>query len=70
MGTKALIERLAQFADAYPEAVFAEVTDEEHAWLHKERPGLQDRIAASMGRHIAKVLAEALTEQDEQEVEP
>src|SRR5690606_33922344 len=61
-----LVERLDGFAKAYPESVFPPPTKEDRDWLHETRPGLQDRIAADMGRHFAQFAteaAEALTRQ-------
>jgi hypothetical protein len=40
--------------------VFREVADDEREWLHATRPGLMDRISASMGRHVAACIAEDL----------
>lgn len=54
-----MVRRLEAFAEAYPIGMFAEPTKEERDWLHNEKPGLQDRIAASMGRHLSKFFAEA-----------
>jgi hypothetical protein len=50
---------LQGFERAYPEDIFGPVTKAEREWLHKERPGLQDRIAGEMGRHLAKHMAMA-----------
>lgn len=50
--TDAFFDELCQWAKAYPESMFRPVSVEERAWLHAERPGLQDRIAADMARHI------------------
>ena len=58
--TDTLLERVQQFAAAYPESMFPEITEEERTWLIKTRPGLLDRISASMGRHMAKALLESL----------
>ena len=55
-----MIRQLRNFAEAYPTDIFSEPTADERKWLHEIRPGLQDRIAASMGRHVAKCLLAAL----------
>ena len=55
-----MLNRMEGWAKAYPEEMFHEPTKEERDWLHAERPGLMDCIAASMGRHIAKCMAEDL----------
>jgi hypothetical protein len=41
---------------AYPEQCFSEPEPEELFWLRDAKPGLLDRISASMGRHVAKCL--------------
>lgn len=41
---------------AYPEQCFSEPQPEELFWLRDAKPGLLDRISASMGRHVAKCL--------------
>ena len=57
------IERtLRAVAAAYPEDVFPEITAEERARLRAQNPDLQDRIAASMGRFLAKHLIAAADE--------
>lgn len=50
---------LRAVAAAYPEDAFPEITSEERARLCAQDPGLQDRIAASMGRFLAKHLLAA-----------
>ena len=54
-----------QFNKAYPEDIFEPITKAEREWLRKKQFGLLDRISAGMGRHISKVLKEALKEKDE-----
>jgi hypothetical protein len=56
-----MIEKLDRFAKAYTTDIFPVVTDEERDWLRAERPGLQDRIAAAMGRHFSPYMDEAAT---------
>lgn len=54
-----LVHSLRGLAGAYPESVFPEVTDEEGEMLHRDFPGLQDRLAASMGRHLGQFFTQA-----------
>lgn len=49
-----VFNRLDAWSEAYPIEVFSPLKDEERTWLHETRPGLMDRIAASMGRHIGR----------------
>jgi hypothetical protein len=65
-----MIRQLHNFAQAYPTAVFSEPTAEERKWLHKTKPGLQDRIAASMARHVANCLLAALEGPEEPDDDP
>lgn len=51
--------KLRDFGRAYSEEIFSPVSAGERSWLHKERPGLQDRIAADMGRHLAEFMDDA-----------
>jgi hypothetical protein len=53
-----ILNRLDQWGKAYPTSIFREITDEDREWLHRERPGLMDRIAAGMGRHMHKMIAQ------------
>lgn len=50
----ALVARLRDFGEAYPLDIFPEPDTAERAWIALNQQGLQDRIAASMGRHFAK----------------
>lgn len=54
--TDALIHRLRSYSEAYPLDMFPELTKEEREMLHREHPGLLDRISASMGRHCGKIM--------------
>jgi hypothetical protein len=65
MTQQTLMDQLEEFGWAYPFHAFPEVTDEERQWLREQRPGLQDRIAASMARHIVKRLVEAYEAKEE-----
>lgn len=62
MSKSDLVRVLEGFADAYPVDVFPEPSKEDRDWLKRERPGLQDAIAASMGRHLGKWMLEAAAE--------
>lgn len=55
---ESILNRLEGWDKAYPLDVFPEPTDEEREWLHENKRGLMDRIAASMGRHMAKCIRE------------
>jgi hypothetical protein len=56
-----LMARLEGWDKAYPERAFPEPTDADREWIHGERRGLMDRIAASMGRHMASCIRDDLT---------
>ena len=49
------IRRLRSFAQAYPEDVFPPLTVDERKALPR---GTIDRISASMGRHMSKLMVE------------
>lgn len=53
-----IVHRLEGWDRAYPTDIFREVTDAERDWLHETKPGLIDRISASMGRHMASRIRE------------
>jgi hypothetical protein len=55
-----LLSTLGDWGKAYPLDIFREPTKDERDWLHTTRPGLMDRIAASMGRHMAGLIARDL----------
>jgi hypothetical protein len=52
-----LLHSLEGWGKAYPLDIFPEPTKEQRDWLHATRPGLMDRIGASMGRHMAACIA-------------
>src|SRR5690606_30499403 len=52
-----ILNRLEGWSKAYPEDIFHEPTKAEREWLHATKPGLMDCIAASMGRHMSKMIA-------------
>jgi hypothetical protein len=52
-----ILQRLESWGKAYPTDIFREITDEDRNWLHETRPGLMDRIAAGMGRHMYSQIA-------------
>lgn len=62
--------QLRQWADAYPEEMFGPLTAEERQAVMKVFPGLVDRVAAMMGRHIGKRMREIAGELDRALVEP
>lgn len=49
-----VLHRLDSWAQAYPIDLFPEPEDADLKWLHATKPGLCDRISASMGRHMAR----------------
>lgn len=51
-----ILNQLESWGKAYPTDIFREITDEDREWLHSTRPGLMDRIAAGMGRHMHKMI--------------
>ena len=55
-----ILNRLEGWSKAYPEDIFHEPTKAEREWLHATKPGLMDCIAASMGRHMSKMIASDL----------
>jgi hypothetical protein len=57
-----LLNRLEGWGKAYPIDIFSEPTDEEREWLHATKPGLMDRVSASMGRHMARMIQSDLSE--------
>ena len=67
-----ILNRLDQWGKAYPLDLFPEPSKEERDWLRTSgRPGLMEKVAASMGRHVHKMIAKdiadltaALTEAD------
>lgn len=52
-----LISKCEYWGKAYPANIFSEPTKEALEWLHATRPGLIDCISASMGRHMAGLIA-------------
>lgn len=55
-----ILHRLAGWEKAYPLDIFSEPTEAEREWMRSTKRGLMDRIAASMGRHMAKCIREDL----------
>lgn len=51
-----ILHKLAEWSRAYPEDVFPEPSKEDREWLHATRRGLMDRISASMGRHMVRLI--------------
>jgi hypothetical protein len=62
MQLEQLVNRLRQWANAYPEDMFPPLSKEELATVQKAFPGFLDRASASMGRHIGKQLNELADE--------
>jgi hypothetical protein len=58
-----LLEHMEQLSKAYPESIWPEPSQETRDWLNKEHKGLQDCIAASMGRHLIKLAIRPLIEE-------
>jgi hypothetical protein len=56
MSNEQLIQRLRHFGDAYPLDVWPPLTEEERRSISSS---LRSRIAAEMGRHCSKIMAEA-----------
>ena len=54
-----IVERLDGYIRAYPLDIFPEPTSDDRMWLKDAKPGLQDRIAASMARHMLPTLYDA-----------
>lgn len=54
-----LVQTLRGFDQAYPESVFPKPTEAERKMMFVDHPGLQDRIAADMGRHCGKFFRKA-----------
>lgn len=53
MSDEELIAALRNFGRAYPEDMFPPLTKAERKELQDKYPGIQDRIAGAMGRHLA-----------------
>jgi len=47
-----LADDLDSWCRAYPTTIFPEPEPDALKWLHETKPGLCDRIGASMGRHM------------------
>ncbi len=62
MKVEQLINRLRQWANAYPEDMFPPLSKEELATVQKAFPGFLDRASAAMGRHMGRQLGELADE--------
>lgn len=51
-----ILHKLEEWSKAYPLDVFPEPTEKQRDWLHEGSPGLMDRVSASMGRHMSRML--------------
>jgi hypothetical protein len=56
-----LADTLESWSRSYPLRMFPEPEPADLTWLHETKPGLCDRISASMGRHMAKHMSDAVT---------
>lgn len=59
-----IYEILEEFEQAYPESVFPELTDEERAHMISTHRGVMDRVSASMGRHLVKMIRRKLADEE------
>lgn len=57
---ESILHKLNEWSRAYPEDIFREPSKEEREWLHTKKPGLMDRVSASMGRHMVRLIRDDL----------
>ncbi len=57
---ESILHKLNEWSRAYPEDIFREPSKDEREWLHATKPGLMDRVSASMGRHMVRLIRDDL----------